>query len=298
MILVNGYEVKFAQFPNGESRLVSNLSNRREVGSIISKDSLISIYGNEVTFKYEDDGDIARLIMVAEHVKQVKAPNSLVITHMPYARMDRVPNGEPMFLRTVASIINSLEFDSVKILEPHSDVTSALIKNSVTYEVTKALFHKFREEIGFRNDIDYLVFPDTTADRRYWDIDSNIENRIVFNKHRDFKTGKIVELTTNFKGYFNNPRTAVILDDMSSYGGTFIGVAEKLKSFGFERIILIVAHAENSIFSGEIFKTDLINMVYTTDSVMTQQSSPHNALIMNSGKINISTYKYFINATY
>lgn len=285
MIYVNGFEVVFHKFPNGESRLVSNLNVHGD------KNSLISFYKNTVTFKYEDDSDITKLVLVTEQVMRVKAPSELIITHMPYARMDRSDNGEPLFLRTVANIINSLGFDVVKVIEPHSDVTTALLKDAYSLPLTKELFNRSVGDLfEFDNEKDYLVFPDTTADRRYWDINKEIKNRIVFNKHRDFGTGRIVELTTDFKGYFNSPRTAVILDDMSSYGGTFIRVAKSLRSFGFDNIILIVAHAENSIFSGDIFKTDLIDKVITTNTVMTQHREPHNLLITNSDRIKIFNF--------
>lgn len=285
MIYVNDIPVEFQKFPNGESRIISNLNIFRS-----GEDPILNYYGNRVTFKYEDDSDITKLIMVSEQVLRIKAPSELLIAHMPYARMDRVVNGDPMFLRTTANIINSLGYNTITLLEPHSDVATALLDNPVVIDVTKSLFYRTVSSLfKFNQESDFLVFPDTTADRRYWDIDKKIENRIVFNKHRDFETGKIVELSTDFNGYFKeeDDRTAVILDDMSSYGGTFIGVAKKLRSFGFNNIILIVAHAENSIFSGDLFKTDLIDKVITTDSMLTRHRDPHNLLVTDSDRMHI-----------
>lgn len=282
MIKLNGRTVRFDKFPNGESHIVSDISFDGE-------ETLFNRMSNTVVFKYESDIDLAHLMFVGNQVQRATAHNRLIITHMPYARMDRVPNGQPFFLKYVADMINSLGFKDVWLLEPHSDVSTALLNNVRTFDMTKFLFNENKDKMKFNNNHDFLVMPDTTADRRYWNIDSDILNRIVFNKHRNYETGKIVAIDTSFNGYVKGEgRTAVILDDMSSYGGTFIQVAEKLKSFGFERIILVVAHAENAIFDGKIFTTDLIDEIYTTSSVMTRQHHPHNALKMESGKIKIT----------
>ena len=55
---------------------------------------------------------------------------NLFMPYSPAARQDRIcRKGEALTSKVYADIINSLGFDSVEILDPHSDVTTALINN-------------------------------------------------------------------------------------------------------------------------------------------------------------------------
>ena len=60
----------------------------------------------------------------------------------------------------------------------------------------------------------------------------------------------------------------LIVDDICSYGGTFLHSAWKLKQeLGAGNIYLFVSHCEDSILKGELIKGDLIQKIYTTDSI-------------------------------
>lgn len=68
--------------------------------------------------------------------------------------------------------------------------------------------------------------------------------------------------TNNFK--------AVLIDDLCSYGGTFLLTAKKLKDLGAKEIYLLVGHCEDSIFSGSVFTSGLIDKVFTTNTIMSK----------------------------
>jgi ribose-phosphate pyrophosphokinase len=255
MILINGREFEFGNFPNGET-----LMNHKQVeeGWKIQR----------VSFKYESDSDLIKLKFLKDYLDSVgREVEQLLIYYMPYSRMDRSENGSPFTLKYVANFINSLNFKSVPIIEPHSDVTCALVNNSFPVYINYHLVGKVAEQIGLDKEKDYVVFPDSGAQKRYSKILGY--NTLVGFKNRNFQTGKIESLSVvgdTTKG----GSKALIVDDLSSYGGTFIKTAEALKEYGIDEVYLLVAHAENSIFKGDIFKTGLIDKVFTTDSIMTE----------------------------
>lgn len=259
MILLNGSEVKFEKFPNGETR--------------IDKESFLQNceFGNTVSFKYKDDSDLIKLMFVKKYLDSTDfmSPNNLVIYYMPYSRMDRSENDSPFTLKYVSEFVNELNFDSVEVLEPHSDVTCALLDRAKANYINFKLVEQVKKEVGFSDEVDYLVFPDGTANKRYGKI--NIPNQLTGIKHRNFQTGKIESLElagkVNHEGF-----KALLIDDLCSYGGTFLLTAEKLKELGASEIYLLVGHCENSIFKGKIFETDLINKVFTTNSLLTEQN--------------------------
>ncbi|WP_406590276.1 ribose-phosphate pyrophosphokinase [Bacillus atrophaeus] len=255
MILLNGKTVNFKTFPNGEL--------------LLKKEEVVSKSKNHISFKYESDGDLIKLLILKNFLKQEV---DLTIYYMPYSRMDRSEDGSPFTLKYIADFINSLGFTSVEIIEPHSDVTPALINNSCSNYINFNLIHKVIGETRFNSENDYLFYPDAGAAKRY----SNMKfPHLVGHKQRDFHTGEIKSLELvgcipekTFK--------AIIIDDLSSYGGTFIKSAEKLREAGASEVYLLVAHAENSIFEGDLFKTNLIDKVFTTDSLLTKQNDWQN----------------------
>lgn len=265
MIKVNGHEVKFESFPNGETRLVA--------------DSIVTyLYGvNSVHFKYENDADLIKLMFVKNyldtHCDDKKI--NLVIYYMPYSRQDRVENNSAFTLKYVSNFINQLKFDKVTVIEPHSDVTTALLDGATQKSINFDLLPKVIDEVGFDINNDYIVFPDTTSNKRYGNV--NIKNQLTGIKHRNFETGKIESLeiagSVNHNGF-----KAIMIDDLSSYGGTFLMTAEKLKDLGASEIYLLVGHCEDSIFKGNVFKSDLIKKVFTTDTILTQQNNWSNAM--------------------
>lgn len=271
MIKVNGKEVKFEQFPNGETKLIEDSVERG-----------LHLMFPKVSFKYENDSDLIKLMFVKNYIdsifRDVKA--FLTIYYMPYSRMDRSENESAFTLKYISNFINSLDFYKVKVVEPHSDVTTALLNNVEPLYVNFDLVEKVKEEVGFNEEKDYIVFPDAGASKRYSNMKA--QNTLFCNKVRDFKTGEIkgLELVGDTSKAYG--RTAIIVDDLSSYGGTFIHTADRLREEGFVEVILLVAHAENVIFqrnsrTGKLL-FEHVDKLFTTDSILTEQKEWQNVI--------------------
>lgn len=267
MIKVNNEEIQFETFPNGETRMLA--------------ENLLELIGKNnnlvVDFKYESDSDLIKLMFVKKYIeRQHSGVTHLKIYYMPYSRMDRSENESPFTLKYVSDFINGLNFYTVEVIEPHSDVTCALLNNTDANYINFNLIDKIKEDTSFIEDVDYIVFPDTGASKRYANMSA--KNVLVGHKHRNFKTGEIEKL--ELIGNINHHGTkAIIVDDLSSYGGTFVRTAIELKKLGIEEVYLLVAHAENSIFKGELF--DHMTKVYTTDTILSEQNHWQNKKFEN-----------------
>lgn len=175
-------------------------------------------------------------------------------------------------LKYLCKLINSMNFDKVYIYEPHSDVSVALLDRvsiiNTSSNIAKKVLEKFLREEKCEEQV-YLVYPDAGAEKRY---SKQIEYDKVLSasKERDFKTGYIKKLDIN--GTVDSESfKAIIVDDLCSKGGTFILTAAKLKKMGASEIYLVVTHCEETIFKGDILKTDLIKKVYTTNSILSRK---------------------------
>ncbi|MFX3632648.1 MAG: ribose-phosphate pyrophosphokinase [Candidatus Pristimantibacillus sp.] len=255
MILLNDEKVQFEVFPNGETRIPEK--QIRE--NLLAK--------NHIAFKYEDDSDLIKLLLLKKYLDDLDTQAQLQIQYMPYSRMDRREDNSAFTLKYVADFINGLNFASIEIVEPHSDVSTALVNKSHASYPSIDLLDDVVKHVGFKKDTDYLFFPDAGAQKRYSKVKGY--KQLVGFKERDFATGRINSLQV-VGGVDSTPFKVIILDDLCSYGGTFIKSAEQLRPLGASEIYLLVGHCEKSIYSGDIFKTDLIDKVFTTNSMMEQ----------------------------
>ena len=256
MILVNGKELSFTQFPDNTS------SFRFDVNKSV-KDLEWERY--EIEWRYDNDAECILLWYLVSHIRSVAGNDAAICLYMPYvpnARMDRVKNDDEVFtLKWFANFINGMRFDRVVVLDPHSNVSTALIDNVLVIQ-PEFLIQKAIDAIGAEDLL--LCYPDEGAAKRYSEL---MEAEYIFGiKHRDWRTGKIerLELTTPEKVV---GRTVLIVDDICSRGGTFTHTARALKEAGANDIYLYVSHCENTIFNGLVLTDGLIRHVFTTDSI-------------------------------
>lgn len=100
MLKLNNNEVTFVTFPNNERRLDLNEENLRE--------------NNTITWKYENDSSIFELLLVDNVMTQLNQTYELVITYMPYSRMDRVEKTNTAFSLNVLANLLAKQLQKVK----------------------------------------------------------------------------------------------------------------------------------------------------------------------------------------
>ncbi|WP_118974166.1 ribose-phosphate diphosphokinase [Taibaiella koreensis] len=188
----------------------------------------------------------------------------VAITYLMAARMDRVMlEGEPFSLKVVAAMLNQAGFRKIRIFDPHSEVSTALIDRS--YAVTNhkyvqdALQHYFTANA---NTAYYLVSPDAGALKKIHKLAQYLgtERVVECMKERDLKTGALTSFKTTMDNLDGN--TCFIIDDICDGGGTFAGTAALLKEKGAGKVVLIVSHG---IFSKGTAIAG-VDTIYTTDS--------------------------------
>jgi len=240
MIKFNGVPVEFGQFPNGEANLPLDIMR------------VFNSHGVQfLSWFYEDDSEFFKLALLADHIRLESNRIELDISYMPHSRMDR-SNGEFAFaLKTAANLVNAMGFDSVFIHEPHSDVSMALIDSACSIE-----WCMNNIDAAIRaTKADTVFFPDAGAAKRY----STSLPYAVGHKMRDFKSGDI----TSFNLIGDVGDRVLIVDDLCSRGGTFVHSSKLLREHGAKKVSLLVAHCENTVFTGELF--DHIDLMLTAD---------------------------------
>lgn len=260
MIKINGEVVNTKKFPDGTLLLKEDVpydfKDYREA---------------TITWLFEDNEELVTLIYIVKHLNSHGITNlNLNMPYIPNSRQDRVKTTEDVFtLKYFAEVINWLNFDSVTVLDPHSSVSEALIDRIVIKHPDKYVWEAIESKyIGGTNNLT-MFFPDEGAMKRY---STMFDLPYVFGiKKRDWKTGEIKGLDVSGMTDLIKDRKILIVDDISSRGGTFYHSAKKLKELGAKEIYLYVSHCENTILEGEVLNSGLIERVFTTNSIFTKE---------------------------
>lgn len=257
MITINGEPLNDKKFPNGELHLDLKYLLETKPGAI------------DIVWKYESDADFFTLKAIKDYLWEHLHETYITLhcLYLPYSRMDRSENYSVFTLASAADWINDLEFDYIYIGEPHSPVSLDFITQAEEIHVTESLHNEYKELL--QTDAPMIAFyPDAGAKQRYA-VDTDIN--LFGNKTRNFDTGQIESYEVEGKELLpEGDFDVVILDDLSSFGGTFVRAAEELRKIGARKVFLIVAHAENNIFKGELF--DHIDKIITTNSILNEDS--------------------------
>lgn len=256
MIKLNGKKIDINHFPDGTMLLKESV----EYGEGFCR----------VVWLYENNEELTALIFLKKHLERLGFKHiELFMPYIPNARQDRVKSREDVFtLKYFSDVINWLGFEIVKVTDPHSSVSEALINNLRIFDADM-MIRTVVSELHKKSDEPLLAFyPDEGAMKRY---SAKTQLPYAFGiKQRDWSTGQIKGLeVSGMVEKIPNSRL-LIIDDICSRGGTFYHSAKKLKELGAKEIYLYITHCENTILEGELLNSGLIEKVYTTDSIFTK----------------------------
>ena len=231
---------KVSIFPDGELHLTIDELDRKDPVAVVAN--------------LTSSSDIFLLMQLSDILnRQCVRVAKITIPYLMSMRCDRLFSLErPFTLNIVANIINSFNADCVEILEPHSDVSLRLIKNS------KAVCVPFIEDENF-----VYCFPDAGACSR--NTKSVMKHKpIKCSKVRDVETGRICELNIDDLGDYKEGMDIVVADDLCDGGGTFVAIAEKLRKLKPGNLVLAVTHAVQ--FEGILKVSKVFDKVFITNS--------------------------------
>lgn len=278
MIKVNGLNINVNKFPDGTVCMLDFPDLDATFTAFSSTDLQFKI-----SWFYDNDSELVVLQYIVSHLREnypdVKS-FKLFMPYIPNARMDRVDpscKSEQVFtLKYFANIINSMHFDKVYVLDPHSSVSVALINNVVEYPVYDIIDDVITNIKSFNNkpELDIVIYtPDAGAYKRYSSLLKNLGLPFIYGeKMRDFATGKIEGLRIITNDLDLKGKTILMIDDIIAYGGTFYYSAQELRKMGVGKIYAYATHTENSILELDtksnvegVLKSKFLKMIYMNE---------------------------------
>ena len=262
------YEI--SRFPDGQQSIRVIEHGYTTYLSLKDQKNPITIKSRLNTFQ-----DLELIICANQALKEIGVKS--VNLYIPYCiggRSDRkFQEGGINYIKTViAPIINSQNFNEVRIMDPHSDVLEACINNFAKFTnwgVTKMALDDI-------NDVDNicLVSPDAGAYKKVFDVAKwfGINDIITASKVRDVATGKILRTEVPSIKNHTDSMKYVIVDDICDGGRTFIELAKVIIAQNQEaKIYLVVTHGIFSAGFGEL--NNYFERIYTTNSIKEHDNS-------------------------
>lgn len=246
--------VKVAKFPGGEVKVDINIG---------SKDAEFGVESLEVSASLQTSDDIMALLLTADALRRhyPRADMDLILPYIPYARQDRpCVEGEALSIAVMANLINMCGFSTVEVIDSHSDVAPALIRNCKNYPQS-VVFNKIFDTFSDY----YIVAPDAGAYKKAHNLAKELGAKgvICANKVRDVATGRIegVSVSENVEGL-----NLLVADDLCDGGRTFTELAEILRKKSCARLKLVVTHGLFTKGVDVLTAPGMYDKVYTTNS--------------------------------
>ncbi len=240
MIFLNGQQVLFNKFPNGETRL--NQVDEIDINFL-----------NTTKFIYESDQDLINLMILKQWLDHNYNTNDdyrheLEVFYMPYSRMDRKIDYHEPTLHTMLSYLKYLNFNGYTVYDPHSNeelytylgfrIISQL--KCTRKEVDNGIFLSNTVIKTVNNNNITVLAPDKGAEKKSLEIAKHYNLPFILaNKVRDPNTGNITD--THILGDVKN-KNLFIFDDIIDGGATFIELAKVAKANGANDLYLYATH--------------------------------------------------------
>lgn len=216
-----------------------------------------------ISIRINQFADMGLLLLAVDALKRMRIRSfDLFLPYFPGARQDRVMvPGEPLTAKVYATLINQLHARQVTIFDPHSEVTPALL-NSCQVLDNRWFVKQCLAEIGQPVK---LVAPDGGALKKVHRLSQQLGGLSVVqcSKLRNVRTGAL----SGFEVHADDlqGQACLIVDDICDGGGTFVGLAKKLKEKGAGPLFLAVSHG---IFSKGLGRLKAhFEHIFTTDSI-------------------------------
>jgi ribose-phosphate pyrophosphokinase len=211
------------------------------------------------------DHHIMELLLMIDALRRASADRvTAVIPYYGYAKQEKKTAGrEPISARLVANLLTTAGADRVVAMDLHAAAIEGFFDIPVDHlRANPLMASAFRRRIG--HDDVVVVSPDSGGVARANDFRLRVGGHlaIIAKQRPQPDQAEVLEMVGDVRG-----RTAVIVDDMISTGGTLIEATDTLLDRGAAEVFACATHG---IFAGnaaELIQGSRIKEVITTNTI-------------------------------
>ena len=213
------------------------------------------------------DHHIMELLLMVDALRRASADRvTAVIPYYGYAKQEKKTAGrEPISAKLVADLITTAGVDRVVALDLHSAAIEGFFGIPVDHlRANPLMAGALRDRLGDDAENLVVVSPDSGGVARANDFRGRVAGHLaIIAKHRPLPDmAEALDMVGDVRG-----KTAVIVDDMISTGGTLIEAADMLIERGAAEVYACATHG---IFAGgaaDLIQASCIKEVITTNTI-------------------------------
>lgn len=251
-MLINKRTFLPKRYSSGEMKLV-----KQELDSFVVNNKIEVVFENKQSF--------FELLLILDYYINNNVLVDLILTYLPYQRMDKYSSSVVRTLTGVETILNNLKLNSITICEPHTDISN--INGATAFSFVGALKDRVFSHIAFNEHADTIIFPDKGSAIKYKHLS---QKHVYFNKVRDKETGLIVK--HEIVGELINCNKVIIIDDIISTGDTIINIIDMLTLKGITNIYVLSGHFEVNKYNKRVYNHPSVAHVFATNSLQKRQN--------------------------
>jgi ribose-phosphate pyrophosphokinase len=204
------------------------------------------------------DHNLMELLLMIDAVRRASARRvTAVIPYYGYAKQEKKTAGrEPISAKLVANLIRTAGADRVLTMDLHAPAIEGFFDIPVDHLQAAPLLSDYIHSLNLQNPV--VVSPDAggvgRANRFRERIGAGLA--IIAKQRPEPDTAEVIEMVGEVEG-----KTAIIVDDMISTGGTLIEAAQALVERGARKVYACATHG--------IFAADALELIARSDVIET-----------------------------
>lgn len=183
---------------------------------------------------------LMELLILVDALKRASAKSIVaVLPYYAYARQDRKEKGRvPITARLVANLLERAGVTRLLTMDLHTEQIQGFFDIPVDHLYARPLFVEALKKLKLKNAV--VVSPDIGSNRmaRKFAEDLKLEIAIVDKRRMNGRSVEVNALIGNVKD-----KVAILVDDMSTTGGTLKMAADVCRKEGAKAVFAVVSHA-------------------------------------------------------
>ncbi len=199
------------------------------------------------SFSYPMDEHIMEMVLMGDAIRRC-APKRVigVIPYLGYARQDKLHRaGEPISARVIAKFLEVSEFHEIIGVDLHNDAIVGFFEIPFTHVSALETLANQVKKRDISNGV--VIAPDVGGVKRARNLAFLLDLPMVVMEKRRFLDKHDTSEAYQIIGDVRD-KTAIIIDDIISTGGTIVQAAASLREAGATGVIALATHG---VFAGE-----------------------------------------------
>ena len=211
--------------------------------------------------------NLMELLILIESFKRASAERvTAVIPYFGYARQDRKDEGRvPITAKLVANLLTQAGANRILAMDLHAAQIQGFFDIPVDHLTASPVLEHYIQSLRIPSDQLVVVSPDVGSIKRAASHAESLGGRLAYIDKR--RSGNRVEQVRLIADGPMAGKTAVLLDDMISTGGSICGAAHLVKKLGAEKIYIGAAHGVLCGNAVENLKNAPVESIVLTDTI-------------------------------